>query len=66
MLATVFDINIAIKCHSMYVLEFKNIEPIVSNKHVVYSINIEHRVQDTLVKQVIVALLDRVDEFTCE
>ena len=50
----------------MYALKYKNIEPIVSIKHIVYSINIEHRVQDTQVNQVIVALLDQVDEVTRE
>ena len=48
----------------MYVLEFKNIELIVSIEHIVYLINIEHKVQDTRVNQVIVVLLNRVDEFT--
>ena len=50
----------------MYALESKNIDPITSIEHVVYSINVKHRMQDTRVNQVIVMLLDQVDKFTCE
>ena len=50
----------------MYALDSKNLETIARVKRIVYLINIEHRVQNTQVNQVIVTLLNQVDEFTYE